>query len=119
VSAAGDRKCLLDGDLVDQRVGVAMGQLPARALAAEDQGHPQRPVLVGQPADLAVLALDGHQNDQVAGPVGLKDLQIRLTTAAEVFGKRVNSLVRGVKPTPGPCPRLAPLGCRFIPLGRL
>jgi hypothetical protein len=38
-----------------------MYQLPVRSLAAEDQGHSQRPVLVGQPADLAVLAFDGHQ----------------------------------------------------------
>jgi hypothetical protein len=66
-----------------------------------------------------VLALDGHQNDQVAGAVGLEYLQIRFATAAEVFGKRVNSLVRGVKLTPGPRSRLTPLGCRFIPLGRL
>ena len=81
--------------------GVAMGQLPARSLAAENQGHPQRPVLVGQPADLAVLALDGHQNDQVARAVGFpKTCQIRLATATEIPGKRVNGLVRVVEPAP-------------------
>jgi hypothetical protein len=41
---------------------------------------------------LAVLALDGYQNHQVAGHVGLEDLQIRLAVAAEILGKRLNGL---------------------------
>jgi hypothetical protein len=88
-----------------------MCQLPPWALAAEDQCHSQRPVLIGQPADLAVLALDGHQNHEIAGRVGLEDLQIRLAMAVEILGKRCNGLVRGVKTTPGARRPTAPSAC--------
>jgi hypothetical protein len=43
---------------VDERVGAAMHQVPIRAVAAMDWDA-QRPVVVGQPADLPVLKRPG------------------------------------------------------------
>jgi len=45
---------------------MAVNQPPLRALPAIDQRHPQRPVLIRQAADLAVLALDHGKDDQIA-----------------------------------------------------
>ena len=41
-----------------------MHQSPVDTLATEHQGHPQRPVLLGQAADRAVLPLHADQNDK-------------------------------------------------------
>ena len=48
-------------------------------VAAEHQGHAQRPVLVGQSADNAVLPLHAHQHDKVARGVRLLELEVSLS----------------------------------------
>ena len=64
--AAGERRYLLQGYAMNQRVGMTMHQPPLRSFTAKDQGHAQRPVLIRQTADLAMLPFDHHQNDDVA-----------------------------------------------------
>ena len=66
VQPAGERRQVIERDWPDQWIGVAMHQLPAVAGPPEDEGDAQGHVLVGQAADLAVLALDRHQYDEVA-----------------------------------------------------
>jgi hypothetical protein len=56
--ATGEDRHVLHADGVHERVGMAVHQPPLRSFAPEDQGHAQRPVLVRQAADLAVLSLD-------------------------------------------------------------
>lgn len=68
-SAADERGCLLQVDGTDERVGVAMYDLPVRSFAAINLGDAQRAVLVGPVADLPVLALDHHEDDRVAPSV--------------------------------------------------
>jgi hypothetical protein len=57
---------LLQAHAMDQWVGMTMHQPPRGSFTAIDQGHAQRPVLVRQTADLAMLPFDHHQNDDVA-----------------------------------------------------
>ena len=83
-AACKERK-LLHADRVHQSVGVSMHQSPVGTLATEYQGHPQRPVLIGQAADRAVLPLDTHQNDKVARDIRLLQLEVRVSTAGEEF----------------------------------
>src|SRR5829696_10031476 len=70
---------------MDQRVGMPMHLLPPRSVTAKDPGDTQRPVLLRQPADLAVLSFDGHQHDQIAGRVGRYHLQVRVTALKEAL----------------------------------
>ena len=84
---------------MNQRVGMTMHQPPLRFVAAKDQGHAQRPVLIRQTADLAMLPFDHHQNDQVSGRVRLDDLQLRLA-ALKISCQGVQSLVRRVEAAP-------------------
>ena len=72
-----------EGNLPDQGIGVPVHDLPPVASPAEDDGDPERPVLAGQTADLSVLSFDGDQHDQVAGDVGVLDLQVRFTGGEE------------------------------------
>jgi hypothetical protein len=64
---------LLQVDGMDERVGVAMHHLPVGPVAAINLGDAQRPVLVGQAADLPVLPLDHHEDDGVAPGVRLME----------------------------------------------
>ena len=84
-SAAGERRELLKGDAVDQRVGMPMHLPPLRSVPSKDPGHAQGPVLVWQTPDLAMLPFDHHQHDQIAGGVGLHDLQFRFAAAKEAL----------------------------------
>jgi hypothetical protein len=68
-SAAGEDGRLLQADGMDERIGAAMHEEPVGAVAAIDLGHPQRPVLVGQTADLTVLPLDHYEHDRVVPDV--------------------------------------------------
>ena len=77
-----------------------MQQSPAGTLATEHQGHTQRPVLIGQAADRAVLSLHAHQNDKVTRDVRLLELEVRLTTAGEEFLQRLDARRRRVGPVP-------------------
>lgn len=60
---------------------MAVHQEPLGLFAPEDQGHPQRPVLIGQAADLAVLAFDRDQDRHIAGRVRLDELELGLSAA--------------------------------------
>ena len=74
--AAGEQGELRHADRLHESVGVPMHEAPVGALATEHQGHPQRPVLVGEPADNAVLPLHARQNDEVARCVRLLELEV-------------------------------------------
>ncbi len=91
---------LLHADRVHQRVGMSMHQSPVGTLATEHQGHPQRPVLIGEAADRAVLPLDAHQNDEVARDVRLLELEVRVSTAGEEFLQCLDARRRRVAPVP-------------------
>lgn len=69
---------------LDESVGVTMHQPPPRLLAAVDQGHPQRPVLGRQSADVAVLPLDQDENHHVVRHMSRDDLQLGLAAAEEL-----------------------------------
>ena len=90
-SAAGEHGRLLQVDGLDERIGVAMHHPPVGAVAAINLGDAQRPVLIGQAADLPVLPLDHHQDDGVAPDVRLRQLQLRLA-GLEVAGCRLQAL---------------------------
>ena len=77
-----------------------MHQSPVGALATEHQGHPQRPVLIGQAADRTVLPLDAHENHEVARGVRLLELEIRVSTAGEEFLQCLDARRRRVGPVP-------------------
>ena len=49
---------------MDERVGITMHQLPLRAAIAMDLGCSERPVLVGQAANLGLLPLDHDEKDE-------------------------------------------------------
>ena len=83
-----------------QSVGVSMHQSPVGTLATEYQGHPQRPVLIGQAADRAVLPLDTHQNDKVARDIRLLQLEVRVSTAGEELLQCLDARRRRVAPVP-------------------
>src|SRR5918998_1976875 len=74
-SDASEHRELLEAYVMDQRVGMPMHLPPLRSVAAKDPGHPQRPVLVRQSTDLAMLSLDHHQHDQIPRRVCLHYLQ--------------------------------------------
>ena len=65
--------------MAHERVGMAVNQPPLRALPAIDQRHPQRPVLVRQAADLAMLTLDHCKDDQIVLGVGLDEFEFGVT----------------------------------------
>ena len=66
---------MLEGDAPDQRIGVAVHDLPAVAGSPEDQRDPQRHVLVRQVPDLAVLPLDRGEDDEVSRRVPVLDVE--------------------------------------------
>ena len=70
-------------DLVHERVRVAMDEAPLGALTAKHECHAQRPVLIRQAADEPVLPFDRDEHCQVAGGVGLEDLELPLAALEE------------------------------------
>lgn len=62
------------GYTMDQRVSMAVGELPFTSFAAEDKRDPQRPPLHRKPADFDGLMLNQNQNGNVIGHDGLNDL---------------------------------------------
>ena len=61
-SAASERRELLQADAVHERIGMPMDLPPLRSVTPKDQGHAQRPVLVRESTDLAMLSFDHHQH---------------------------------------------------------
>src|SRR5688500_11191278 len=61
-SAARERRELLQADAMNQRVGMPVHLPPLRSVTAKDPGHAQRPVLIWQPANFAMLSFDHHQD---------------------------------------------------------
>ena len=53
-------------DAVNQRICVAMNELPVAAFVPEDPCHSQRPVLFGEFTDGAELSLDDDEHRQVS-----------------------------------------------------
>jgi len=97
--AAGEFGRLLEADRMDERGRVPVCEPPLAFLPPEDEGHSQGPVLIGEVADFTVLPFNHHEDDEVAGRVGLDDLDLRLTTVEEPR-RRFQRLVRGVEATP-------------------
>jgi hypothetical protein len=64
--ATGEDRHVLHAYGVNERIGMAMHQLPPGPVAPKNQGHAQRPVLIGQSADLAVLTFDRHEYRHIA-----------------------------------------------------
>lgn len=62
---------------MDERVGM-MHQLPFGAVIAIDLGDAERPVLIGQAANLGLLPLDHDENDKSVRCIGLRDFQVGL-----------------------------------------
>jgi hypothetical protein len=58
MSTSGERRGLLQGDALDERVGMTVRQMPFRSFLAIDFRYAQRPVLVGQATNLGMLPLD-------------------------------------------------------------
>src|SRR5690349_9894373 len=81
VFAPAASKCrrLLQVNAMDERVGMTMHQLPFRAVFAVDLGYAERPVLVGQAANLGSLPLDHDENDEPVRRIGLRDFQAGFT----------------------------------------
>ena len=52
---------------MDERVGMTMHQLPFRAVIAVDLGYAERPILVGQSANLGLLPLDHDEKEEDRG----------------------------------------------------
>ena len=72
-------------DGMHQRVPMTMHELPVRfGSAPEDPRDPQRPVLLREITDRAALLLDDDEHRQVAGRVGLDDLNFRLAPPKEL-----------------------------------
>jgi hypothetical protein len=94
---AGELGQLLEGDGVDERIGVPVRQPPLVPDATEHQGDAQRPVLVRQAAHFAVLALDQHQHRGVVRGVGLCELDGGLA-GGEELADLADVLRRGVEP---------------------
>ena len=97
--SAGERAQLRLADLVHERIGVAMHELPLGSGATEDQRQAQRQVLLREIPDHAALTLDRNEDDEVFRGIGLEDLEFRLA-AVEVAGQGVQRLVRPVEPAP-------------------
>ena len=91
VLAVGGRGRLLQVDFMHEWVSVTMHRPPVRSDAAIHLGDVQRPILVGQAADLPVLALDHHEDDGVAPSVHLHDVELRIA-GLEVAGCRPQAL---------------------------
>ena len=73
-----------------------MCEPPPASLPPEDEGHSQGPVLVREVADFTVLPFDDHKDDEIAGRVGLDDLDVRIAAVEEASGG-VQRLVRGIE----------------------
>ena len=70
---------------VHQRIRLAMHDLPIRFTGApEYPRHSQRPILLGEMPNRATLPLDHHQHGQVAGRIGLHNLDLRLAVTKEL-----------------------------------
>src|SRR5215475_13193115 len=100
VVATCKRGSAVEVDVAHQGVGVSVHQLPVVALPAEQHRHSQRPVLIRQPADLAVLPFDQHQHDEVARRIGLHHVYLRLA-ADEEARQLLDGLLAGVESVPG------------------
>ena len=74
---------------------MTMDLAPPGFIAPEDKRHPKGPVLVRQPADLAMLAFDGRENDHVPRRENPHDFEFRLAAAEELF-QRLDPLGRSV-----------------------
>jgi hypothetical protein len=83
---------------MDQRGGMPMHLPQLRSVTPKDPGHAHRPVLVRQPADLTMLTFDHHQHDQIAGRVGLHDVQFCFAVR-EVALRGLEAFGRGVVPS--------------------
>ena len=68
---------------MDERGRVPVCEPPPASLPPEEEGHSQRPVLVREVADFTVLPFDDHKDDEIAGRVGLDDLDVRIATLEE------------------------------------
>ncbi len=80
---------------MDKRVGMPVHLSPPGFAAPKNESHSQRPVLVWQPTDLAVLSFDRSQHNHVARRLGLHHFQLRLAVA-KVALSRFEALRRGV-----------------------
>ena len=69
-----------------ERVGVPVHEQPFPSFPAIDLGDAQGPLLVRQPADLAVLPLDYGQDGQVARCIGLYQLDLGISVP-EIAGE--------------------------------
>ena len=83
---------------MDERGRVPVCEPPSASLPPEDEGYSQGPVLVREVADFTVLPFDGHKDDEIAGRVGLDDLDVRIA-AMEEARRGFQRLVRGVEAT--------------------
>ena len=57
---------MLVTDLMNEWIGVTMDEPPFGSLATKDLGYAQRPVLVGQATNLAVLTFNRDEDGEVA-----------------------------------------------------
>ena len=74
-SAVGERRELLEAYGMGQRVRMPMHQPPRRSVPAKDPGHPERPVLVRQTTDLAMLPFDQVDVEQARAKTSLPGRQ--------------------------------------------
>ena len=64
-------------------VGVPVNEPPLIAVALEDLGDTQRPILLGQTVDLPILPLDIGEDDQVVGGDLLHELELGIAVPCE------------------------------------
>jgi len=98
---------------MQQRVGVAVHESPSGLFAAEDQRHPQRPVLSGQAADRALLPLDTDEHREVGGRVHLLEVEIAVSAA----GKKPSRASMVALEVSGPCLVGPPVGGMSVKSG--
>ena len=66
---------MAERDRMHQAVGVPVDESPAVVGLPEHEGDAERPVLLRRTSDDAALALAGDEDREVAGDVGLVDLE--------------------------------------------
>src|SRR5262245_21961771 len=64
-SSPGECAGLFQAKALNKRIGVPVHELPFGSLTAENLSDPQRPVLLGQVADLRLYPLDRYKNDKI------------------------------------------------------